>query len=153
MPYNFSLPAIALVVGMSVGFGAPAFAVDTETTTTTPKSAYETAQNQIEAKRFKDAIRTLQQLVADEPNNADAWNLYAFASRKNGNFANAGKYYTIALKLDPKHLGALEYQGELFLDIGEPDKAMENLVAIKSICGTCSELRALARAIRKAESS
>jgi Tfp pilus assembly protein PilF len=148
-------PIVAAAVAFALAFAvaAPVHAVGTETTTTTEKTAYETAEKQIKSKRYKDAIKTLKQLVADEPKNADAWNLYAFASRKNGQFDNAGTFYKVALKLNPKHLGALEYQGELFLDIGQPDNAMQNLAAIKAICGTCSELRELARAIKKAGSS
>ncbi len=56
--------------------------------------------------------------------------------------------YERALKLDPQHAGALEYQGELFVILGEPDKARANLVLIEAICGTgCEEYVDLAEAI------
>jgi Tfp pilus assembly protein PilF len=151
MPLNLSLPALAIV--LAFGFAATVHAEGDESTTIAVGTTYQKADKLIKSKRYKDAIRTLKSLVADEPENADAWNLCAFASRKNGQFDNAGKFYKVALKLEPEHLGALEYQGELFLDIGQPDNAMKNLVAIKEICGTCSELRELARAIKKAGSS
>jgi len=37
------------------------------------------------------------------------------------------KHYTAALELTPKHLGALEYQGELFIALGDLESAAQNL--------------------------
>ena len=54
-----------------------------------------------------------------------------------------------ALKLDPKHTGALEYQGVLFIKLNQIDKAKANLALIKTICGntTCESYVDLAKAI------
>jgi len=37
----------------------------------------------------------------------------------------AASYYNTALTIDPKHIGALEYQGELFIQLGDIEKAWE----------------------------
>jgi hypothetical protein len=39
----------------------------------------------------------------------------------------AGEYYERALEINPKHIQALEYQGELYLQLGEIDGAKKIL--------------------------
>ena len=52
-------------------------------------------------------------------------------------------------ELEPRHLGALEYQGELFLMRGEVGKAEANLRRIDGICVFgCDEERDLEAAIK-----
>ncbi len=51
----------------------------------------------------------------------------------------AGKAYAKALKLNPNHTGALEYQGVLFIKLGQVDKAKANLAKIKAISGEGGE--------------
>ena len=63
---------------------------------------------------------------------------------------NSALAYTQALTLNPDHLGALEYQGELFLQTGKPDLAKANLARIKGICGDCEESEDLEKAITAA---
>ena len=55
------------------------------------------------------------------------------------------------MNINPKHLGALEYQGELFITLGKIEKAKANLARIDDICVTkCKELRELEKAISAA---
>jgi hypothetical protein len=44
-----------------------------------------------------------------------------YALRKFSMLKEAGAAYQPALTLSPKHLGALEYQGRLFLTLGQVD--------------------------------
>jgi len=82
------------------------------------------------------------------PNNADVNNLLGYTSRKLQQYSQAGVYYTKALTIDPKHLGALEYQGELFMILKKSTPAKLNLAKIKAICGTnCEEYLDLKKAI------
>jgi len=39
------------------------------------------------------------------------------------------------LSEDPNHLGALEYQGEMFVDLGQKDNAVTNLNKLKDLVG------------------
>ncbi len=69
----------------------------------------------IASKKYKEALTELKKVDKSYPNNADVNNLLGFASRKLSQYKQAGTYYTKALKIKPDHLGALEYQGELFV--------------------------------------
>ena len=68
-----------------------------------------------------------------------------------GDQANAFAWYNRALALDSKHKGALEYQGELFVETGQIDKARENVARLKQLCPRgCEELDDLNEAIAAA---
>ena len=122
--------------------GAPTLAAGgggTKSTTNTAVPTYAQAQAAVDAGQFSTAIKTLRVLVKTDPQNADAWNLLGFSSRKLKKYDDAGKYYQTALKLDPRHRGALEYQGELFVETGAFDKAKANLKTLKALCGNCEQ--------------
>ena len=110
-----------------------------------------TARSQIKSKKWDAAIGTLKLALDAEPNNADANNLMGYSLRKSGNTKRAEGFYLKALKLSPKHKGANEYLGELYVEIGQLDKAKQRLEALKGICGTgCEEYKDLKAAIDKA---
>ena len=57
-------------------------------------------------------------------------------------------YYKKALQINPMHKGALEYQGELFLQYKNVEKAKTNLKLLERICGVnCEEYKDLKKAI------
>jgi len=111
----------------------PAAAVEVATPT------YEAAQAAIDAMDYPGAARILAQLAGSDPTNPDVWNLFGFASRKMGRMGEASQAYDEALRLKPDHIGALEYQGEMFVDLKKPEDAAKNLAALKKICGDCEE--------------
>ena len=47
----------------------------------------------IEARDYKGALPLLQQVVAKDPRNADAYNLMGYATRKSGNPNGSLQYY------------------------------------------------------------
>ncbi len=111
-------------------------------------SNYSRAKAMIEAKDYKGALPLLQQVVAKEPKNADAYNLMGYATRKSGNPNGSLQYYTYALSIDPKHLGANEYIGEAYLMLGQPQQAEQHLARLDSLCVFgCAELRELKAAL------
>jgi len=117
-----------------------------------PKAATVTlavARADISAKNWTKAIADLTVIVRANPSSADAYNLLGYSYRNAGNYDRAGQAYAKALKLNPKHTGALEYQGVLFIKLGQKDKAQANLAKIKTICGntTCEEYQDLAKAL------
>ena len=82
---------------------------------------------------------------------ADKFNLLGFTARKSGDLEKASDYYNRALEINPKHVRALEYQGELFLQLGKVTDAKQNLEKIQRICWIpCSEEKQLEEAIRLA---
>ena len=102
----------------------------------------------IAAKNFSAALSALK--VADKafPNNADINNLLGYSARNLKQYKPAATYYVKALKIDPNHLGALEYQGELFMLTKKTSDAKKNLAKLKSLCGVnCEEYLDLKKAI------
>ena len=103
----------------------------------------------IRLEKFAEAHQSLKLLNVPTPSkHADKLNLLGFTARKSGDLSSAAKYYSEALKINPKHLQALEYQGELYLQLGEIDNAKQNLEKIKQICWlVCKEKKMLQKAI------
>ena len=105
---------------------------------------YERALKYIDRKDYIKANKALKAYTKSEPNDADGWNLYAFANRKMNKFEKAEVYYDKALNIDPDHKGALEYQGELFMQTNRQNLAEENLNKLISLCpNSCYELEKL----------
>lgn len=106
------------------------------------------AKAAIEARNYTAALPLLQQVVAKDPRNADAYNLMGYATRKSGDANGSLRYYTTALQIDPKHLGAHEYIGEAYLMLDRPQEAEQHLARLDSLClFGCSEYRMLKTAI------
>jgi len=102
----------------------------------------------IAANNYSQALIELKRVDRVMVNNADVKNLLGFTSRKLGQYSQAGGYYVKALQIDPTHLGALEYQGELFIIQKKAALAKRNLATLKRLCGTtCEEYVDLANAI------
>ena len=113
-------------------------------------AAYNEAVALIKAENYLDAITKLKKAEENAKDDADIQNLLGFSYRKSGNLDDAAKHYDKALDLDPKHKGALEYQGELFLLLGDKAAAEENLEKLDKICWLgCDELDKLRAAIEK----
>ena len=97
---------------------------------------------------YDKAIDTIKEMLKDDPENADLFNYLAYSQRKQGDFDSAAQNYERALMIDPEHVGALEYQGELFLQTGKPDMARENLARLEQVCGmSCDEYKELSAKI------
>jgi tetratricopeptide (TPR) repeat protein len=99
-------------------------------------------------KDFRNARAQLIVVDREFPNNADVNNLLGFTSRKLKQYAASAGYYTKALRIDPEHLDALEYQGELFVTTKKMNMAKRNLVKLQKLCGVnCSQYKKLKKAI------
>ncbi len=104
----------------------------------------------IKAKDFKAALAELTPML-ETNQHADVYNLMGFSLRKSGDYQQAYTFYRKALEFDPDHKGALEYLGELYVEIGQVEKAKENLAQLKRLCpGGCEELADLEHAITAA---
>jgi Flp pilus assembly protein TadD len=105
---------------------------------------FQKAEYMVKGEQYAEAIPLLQKVVADNPRDADAWNYLGFATRKLGRKEEALGYYQKALALDPKHKGANEYLGELYLMMNDLPKAEAQLALLKGICGAnCEEVEDL----------
>ena len=142
--------SIGVIIMMSF-LGAQAFAAgsDDYAATAAKPAAYNKALALIKDKNYDQAIVKLKQAEVSAKKDADIQNLLGFAHRKSGELDEAANYYKSASALDPKHKGALEYQGELFLMLGDKVSAEKNLQKLDKICWLgCSELDDLRTAIR-----
>jgi Flp pilus assembly protein TadD len=110
---------------------------------------YKQAEELIDDEEYAKAIPLLQKLVKDKGAYADALNLLGYSYRKSGDAKTALDYYNQALAMEPEHLGANEYLGELYLEMKQPDKAKERLAVLKGACGDCDEYDELEEAIEK----
>jgi predicted Zn-dependent protease len=145
---------ILIAASLAMALSGPALAMGNDSSAPAAKPAaaadptFGRAKAMIEAKDYNGAVPLLQQVVAKEPRNADAYNLLGFATRKSGNPQGSLQYYTQALALDPKHLGANEYIGEAYLMLDQPQQAEQHLARLDSLCVFgCVEHRTLKAAI------
>jgi Flp pilus assembly protein TadD len=130
---------LALALALSL-LATPAFAVDPEDRA----ASLAPSRAAIEAEDWARAMFLLGAIVRQEPENAEALNLLGYASRKVGALEEAAEHYEAALAADPEHLGALEYQGELFVLLGDLEAACANLQRLTELCGNCEEREELA---------
>lgn len=94
------------------------------------------------------AIFHLTPHVQVQPDSADAYNLLGYALRHSGRYAESEVAYQRALALDPDHLGAHEYKGELMLILGKHERARYHLRELARLCpGGCDEYDELRRSI------
>ena len=113
-----------------------------------PTNRFKDINKLIKLEKFAEAHKMLKSLKKVNTDEADRLNLLGFTARKSGDLAAAGDYYQQALALNPRHTGALEYQGELFIQLGKIELAKANLAKIDKICWLpCNAERELKKAI------
>jgi tetratricopeptide (TPR) repeat protein len=142
-----------LITVLFVASASFSYAADTTPSSSGPAWQGE-AQKEIKEKNYDGAIKTL--LAANEPNSADWNNLLGYAQRKKSppNLNAAEFYYQAALKIDPKHKGALEYYGELLLMKNDLPGAEQMLARLDKVCFfSCEEYRDLKAAVTKYKST
>jgi tetratricopeptide (TPR) repeat protein len=147
---------LAAAAVLSLGFSTLAFAAGGGGSDSQPIQStkpvdpnFTRAKAMIETnKDYANALPLLQQVVAKDPRNADAYNLMGYATRKSGNANGSLQYYQQALAIDPRHLGAYEYLGEAYLMLDRPAEADQMLARLDSLCVFgCSEYRMLKAAV------
>jgi len=129
-----ALPADSWAAGSSSGSSSSSSSVSTD---------YSKAKSMIAESDYRGAISLLEKVVRQSPKNADAFNLLGYSHRKLGDQEAALVNYQKALALEPEHLGANEYLGELFLEMKDLPKAEERLAVLAGACSNCEEYRDL----------
>ena len=122
-----------------------AYAADNEPA---PNDKLAPARAQIAAGQWRAAIDELKRI--NDTGSADWNNLMGYSLRKakQPDYEAAEHFYDEALRIDPKHRGALEYSGELYLMKGDLPKAEERLARLDKVCFLpCAEYRDLKKAI------
>jgi Flp pilus assembly protein TadD len=100
------------------------------------------------AEDWNAAIAALKLAALRDPGNADIQNYIGYAYRRLRQMGPAMQYYQQALVLNRRHRSAHEHLGELYLILGEPDAAEQQLATLEDICLIpCVETGDLKRAI------
>ena len=155
MPFSGKTPKIMMTAAMVMMFAAPmtatsAMAMGNSSSWSSDDTDLSEVSELVDGGKYDEAITKIKGMLKDNPENADLFNYLAYSQRKTGDLDSAAQNYERALMIDPEHVGALEYQGELFLQTGKPDMARENLARLKEVCGTsCEEYTELASKIDK----
>jgi len=123
--YDFQIPLIALTNGSGI-------------------LEYQKAEKFINNQEYISAIKTLKNLIDEEPHGytkADLYNYLGFATRKqpNPDYKLAEEFYLKALEINNNHVGALEYLGELYFETNRLDEAKLLLDRLKMFAGENSQ--------------
>lgn len=141
--------ALALSGGLSVALGGQAMGMAGDSGSAEAEDPnYVAARKLVEEGKYAEAIPLLEQVVAKDAKNADALNDLGYSNRQLGNTDAALTHYQAALALEPRHRGANEYLGELYLTLGDVAKAEERLKVLDDACFFgCEEYTELKNAI------
>ena len=100
------------------------------------------------AEDWNAAIASLKLAALRDPGNADIQNYIGYAYRRLRQMGPAMQHYQQALMLNRRHRSAHEHLGELYLALGEPARAEQQLATLEEICLIpCIETDDLKRAI------
>jgi len=119
---------------------------------------YEVAEKRIYNNEYDKALKLLINLAKNDDlgqKKADIYNLLGFSYRKSSNpdLDKSFNAYMTALEYDPKHAGAHEYLGELYMMRGETEKAMNMLDKLENLVGkNANEYKDLLKAIKSYQS-
>jgi tetratricopeptide (TPR) repeat protein len=159
------IKASAALVALVLALGAhttPALAIMSgEESPLAPSSDadYAAGKAAFRAGDWQVAIADLTMVILRRPWHDNAYNMLGYAWRKLGNYELSLEYYQTALRLNPRHRGALAYMGAAYLDMGRTSDANATYRRLAKVCGTivmgfdndgwktgCDELEALAAA-------
>jgi tetratricopeptide (TPR) repeat protein len=97
-------------------------------------SAYVAAVRLINDHRYQDALAELSRAETAFGPHPDVLTYTGYAWRKLGRYDKAEFYYHEALAIDPDHVGATEYYGELMVERGDLGGARRMLAKLERIC-------------------
>ena len=112
--------------------------------------ALSSARTLIQQKKWDAAVDELKRV--NDTGSADWNNLMGYSLRKTStpDLPGAEKFYNEALRIDPKHRGALEYSGQLYLMMGDLPKAEQRLATLDKVCTLpCEEYSDLKNAVAR----
>ena len=105
----------------------------------------------VERGSYSSAISKAEEYLQTNPRSADAYNYIGYSNRKLARYDRAKSAYDRALAIDPSHVGAHEYYGELHITLGDLDGAKKHLADLTRICGNCAEQQELSAKVAKAQ--
>ena len=152
MKYTYLTITLVLIAGLALSFGNVMAAGTSSTRSSKPSVSpeFKAGKKAVKEGDFQSALAHLNKANEKDPKNADIHNLLGYSYRKLGDTDRAFKHYQIALQIKPKHRGANEYLGELYLETDQLAKAEERLEVLDKACFLgCEEYDELKEAIEK----
>ena len=125
----------------AIGAGTSSSTDDSTQTADQIIKLYELAEKHIDNQSYNKSLKLLKKLTKREDlgtKRADIYNLLGFSYRKleNPDLDKSFAAYMMAIELDPSHLGAHEYLGELYLMRDQKDKALIILEKLDQLAGS-----------------
>ncbi|MFZ1813822.1 MAG: tetratricopeptide repeat protein [Rhizobiaceae bacterium] len=126
---------------------------DTKTTPEKQGLIYDQGKALAKAGNYEAAIGMLA--LAPDQNDPRVQNYLGYSNRKLGRMDEALGHYQLAISLDPDFSLVREYLGEAYIQLGQLEKAREQLSEIERICGnrSCGEYGDLASLIVQSQAS
>ena len=87
--------------------------------------AFETGVQMMNLGFYSRAIDYFDKVIIETPNFAEAWNKRATAHFMMGNFDLSMRDIINTLELEPRHFGALDGMGLIFIHSNQPEKAID----------------------------
>lgn len=144
---------VRLLAAAAVALAVQQGSLAADTPSATPDKLTQ-ARSLIKDKKWTEAIDELKRV--NDTGSADWNNLMGYSLRKAAtpDLAGAERFYNEALRIDPKHRGALEYSGELYLMKGDLATAQKRLATLDKACTFgCDEYTDLKKAIERYKAS
>jgi Flp pilus assembly protein TadD len=114
----------AFISSLTIGFAAPS--KPSEPKADPSVVAYNEGTEYLMELEFAKAESNLREALRENPKMAEAHNNLAYALRKQGeaHYDDALKHYNRAIEINPKMAEAYMYRGVLYVQMGEPEKAL-----------------------------
>lgn len=153
--YKFSLSVfLAIQFSFTVSVADPSSSGYEDDVAKPVNVDYKRGYDEVSYGNYQLAIKYLLRAAITSPDDADVYNLLGFSHRKLDKLEEALKHYKKALKLKPRHQGANEYIGELYLRTNNLKKAEEHLEVLDDVCFFgCDEFDNLKESIEKYKQS
>jgi Flp pilus assembly protein TadD len=133
MPARLVRSALLLNAVLAIGLTMSVAAGASDTAPSSDLPDLSAIRAEIYSGDYEKAAGELLALTATV-HHADVYNLLGFSLRKLKRYDEAARWYKEAIYYDPSHRPALEYQGELFIDIGDFTRAEKNLELLRLLC-------------------
>lgn len=118
----------------------------------TGRAKYAEAVGLINHHHYTEALAKLAEAESAAGPHPDIFNYMGFANRHLRRYDAAIGYYRQALAMHPDHVGATEYLGELYLELGRTADARAQLTKLDALCPFgCAAREELARWIATAQ--
>jgi tetratricopeptide (TPR) repeat protein len=100
---------------------------------------------------FGDAIATFTRVIELKPDFAEGWNKRATAYFLAGEYRRSLADCDEVIKRNPQHFGALSGYGQIYLQLGQPEKAIEYFRRALEVNPNLDQLQSVIEALEAAE--